>query len=102
VRRHADDFVNGRFGEYLESLRLILVFPGFAAAVVAGTVSCGTKGLATRMSIGRLPSALTRPCISTGSRIFTASLVMRCVEEGRLSLDDRMGRFKATSDSKPR
>src|SRR5206468_11894996 len=31
------------------------------------------------------------------TQIVTASLVLRCVEEGRLSLDDRIGQFKKSS-----
>src|SRR6188472_1349953 len=31
---HADDYVNGRFGEYLDSLRVQTGIPGLAAAVV--------------------------------------------------------------------
>ena len=31
------------------------------------------------------------------TQIFTAAMVLRCVEEGRLSLDDRVGQFKPNS-----
>ena len=31
------------------------------------------------------------------TQLFTATLVLRCVEEGRLSLDDRIGQFKSDS-----
>src|SRR5215510_2276468 len=34
VPLHADDFVNGRLGEYLESLRVQTGIPGLAVAVV--------------------------------------------------------------------
>src|SRR5713101_8090582 len=34
ARLHADDYVNGRFGEYLDSLRVQTGIPGLAAAVV--------------------------------------------------------------------
>ena len=99
---HADDqsdgLIFGRFGDYVESLRAQAGIPGLAAAIV------GRDGILWERAFGRQDlerSIATRtdtPFHVDGlTQVFTASLVLRCAEEGRLSLDDRIGRFVAAS-----
>jgi CubicO group peptidase (beta-lactamase class C family) len=82
--------------EYLESLRVQAGIPGLAVAVVGGEdiiweQAFGRqdleKAIATRTDTPFHLDALTQT--------FTASLLLRCVEEGRLSLNDRIGDFKS-------
>jgi CubicO group peptidase (beta-lactamase class C family) len=99
---HADDQSNGlifgRFGEYLESLRAQAGIPGLAAAIV------GPDGILWEQAFGRqdleraIATRTDTPFHVDGvTQVFTASLVLRCVEEGRLSLDDKIGRFVSGS-----
>jgi CubicO group peptidase (beta-lactamase class C family) len=94
----ADDLVTDRFGDYVESLRSQAGIPGLAAAIV------GNNDLVWERAFGRQDierSIATRtdtPFHLDGvTQVFTATLVLRCVEDGRLSLDDPIGKF--TSDS---
>src|SRR5262245_65841417 len=88
-----DDFVLERFGDYLEQLRGQFGIPGLAAAVI------DTQGIAWRRAFGKQDveqSIATRPDtpfhVDAVTQIFTATMVLRCVEEGGLSLDDRVGK----------
>ena len=98
VPLQAQDLLLNRFGDYVESLRAQAGIPGLAAAVV------GTNGIVWERAFGRQDvekSIATRtdtPFHLDGlTQLFTAALVLRCVEEGRLSLDDRIGQFKPDS-----
>jgi CubicO group peptidase (beta-lactamase class C family) len=95
---HADDYVNGRFGEYLDSLRVQTGIPGLAAAVVGRSDILWERAFGYEDSDRAIVARTDTPVHVDGlTEMFTASLVMRCVEQGRLSLDDRLGRFKASS-----
>lgn len=87
----ADDLVVSRFGDYLESLRAQVGIPGLAATIVElGDVRWERSfGL---MDVERNVAARTdTPFHLDGStQLITAALVLRCVDEGRLSLDDRV------------
>jgi CubicO group peptidase (beta-lactamase class C family) len=94
----SDDLIFGRFGDYVESLRAQAGIPGLAAAIV------GRDGILWEHAFGRQDlerSIATRtdtPFHVDGlTQVFTASLVLRCAEEGRLSLDDQIGRFVPAS-----
>ena len=98
VSLHGDDFVLERFGDYLEQLRGQFGIPALAAAVI------DTQGIAWRRAYGKQDlekSISTRPDtpfhVDAVTQIFTATMVLRCVEEGQLSLDDRVGKFKSDS-----
>jgi CubicO group peptidase (beta-lactamase class C family) len=82
------------FRDYLDALRAQAGIPGMAAALV------GSEDLVWEHSFGRqdLGRAIAvRPDtpfhVDGLAATVTAALVLRCVEEGRLSLDDRIGRF---------
>lgn len=94
----AEDLIYARLAEYLESLRQQSGIPGLAAGIV------GRSGLLWSRAFGHQDverAVLMRtdtPSHADGlTEMFTASLVLRCVEEGRLSLDDQIGRYKPSS-----
>jgi CubicO group peptidase (beta-lactamase class C family) len=98
VPLHAQDLLFAQFRTYLEPLRVQAGIPGLAAGIV------GRDRLLWDWAFGRkdlersIPTETHTPFHLDGlTQIFTASLVLDCVEEGRLSLDDRIGRFKADS-----
>jgi CubicO group peptidase (beta-lactamase class C family) len=83
-----------RLGSYLDALRIQAGIPGMSAALV------GQEGLLWEAAYGQraiessTPTATDTPYQVAGlTQIVTASVVLRCVEEGRLSLDDPISRF---------
>jgi len=98
VPLHAQDLLYSYFADYLDALRTQTGIPGLAAAIVSvdGTVkefSFGQKDIERSD-----PTYAYTPFHFGGlTQIVTASIVLRCVEEGRLSLDDRIGQFKKSS-----
>ena len=98
VPLRADDLRFIFFGDYLEALRIQAGIPGLSATIVGedDTLWEGTFG---QQNIER--SIATRPDtpfhVDGLTQVVTASLVLGCVEEGRLSLDDRIGRFDPSS-----
>lgn len=95
VPLYSDDLVLDRFGDYLEALRIQAGIPGLATAIV------GPNGIIWEHTFGRQDierSIATRtdtPFQLDGiTQVFTSSMVLRCVEEGYLSLDDRIGQFE--------
>lgn len=98
VPLHAQDAVFTVFGTYLESLRAQTGIPGMVGVVV-GPQNILWQRAFGQQDIERAVTARTdTPFHADGlTQVFTASLILRCVEEGRLSLDDRIGTF--TPDS---
>ncbi len=98
VPLHADDFVNGRLGEYLESLRVQTGIPGLAAAVVGRSDVLYERGFGYDDVDRNIVTRADSPMHLDGlTEMFSASLVMRCVEQGRISLDNTVGQFKPSS-----
>lgn len=94
----ADDLVYTRFGDYLESLRVQAGIPGMVAAVVGRNDVQWERVFGSADIERNIPTRIDTPVHVDGlTEMFTTSLVLRCMEEGRLSLDDRIGRFKANS-----
>jgi CubicO group peptidase (beta-lactamase class C family) len=94
----ADDLVYGRFGEYLESLRVQTGIPGLAAAVIGRSDVPWDRAFGYQDVERAVAMRTDTPMHLDGlTEMFSASLVMRCVEQGRLSLDNRVGQFKASS-----
>jgi CubicO group peptidase (beta-lactamase class C family) len=98
VRLHGQDLVYERFGEYLESLRDQSKIPGLAAAII------GPSDIVWERAFGRQDldqNVFTRtdtPFHLDGiTQLFTAGMTLRCVEEARLSLEDRAGQFRPDS-----
>ncbi len=94
----ADDLVYTRFGDYLESLRVQAGIPGMVAAVIGRTSVQWERVFGAADVERNIPTRIDTPMHVDGlTEMFTASLVLRCVEEGRLSLDDRISRFRPSS-----
>lgn len=86
------------FGAYLGSLRDQAGIPGLAAAIV------DTNGVLWERAYGRqdvsraLPARTDTPFNADGlTQTITAAMVLRCAEERRLSLEDRVGTFSVAS-----
>jgi CubicO group peptidase (beta-lactamase class C family) len=86
------------FGRYLDALRVQAGIPGLAAAII------DSDGIAWQQAYGQQDtsrSLLTRtdtPFHLDGlTQIFAATLVLRCVEDGRLTLDTPIGAFSPDS-----
>src|SRR5262249_202514 len=88
----ADDLVLSRFSDYLESLRQQAGIPGLAATIVSvGDVNWERAfGLAdVERNVAARPDT---PFHTRGlTEAVTAAIALRCVEEGRLSLDETVG-----------
>lgn len=94
----ADDYVNGRLGEYLESLRVQTGIPGLAAAVVGRSEILYERGFGYDDIDRNVQTRADSPMHLDGlTEMFSASLVMRCAEQGRLSLENTIGQFKPSS-----
>jgi len=95
VRVHAaDNLVLARFADYLESLRLQTGIPGLAAAIVGTTDIAWERGFGQQdidRNIGALP--YTPFHLDGLTQTVAASLVLRCMDQGRLSVDDRIDHF---------
>ena len=93
-----DDLILLRFGDYLDALRGQAGIPGLAATIVR-TGENNWERAYGRQDIER--SIYTRPDtpfqIDGLTQLFTASIVLGCAEEGRLSLDEPIGRLAKDS-----
>jgi CubicO group peptidase (beta-lactamase class C family) len=94
VSLRADTLVFGLFEGYLESLRKRAGIPGLAAAIVGENGILWERGFGLQ-DIER--SIATRPDtpfhLDGLTQVFTSALLLRCVEEGRLALDEPVGKF---------
>ena len=98
VPLHADDLLYTYFADYLDALRTQAGIPGLAAAIVNVDGTVWPRGFGQPDLERTLPTSVDTPFHLDGlTQLVTASLVLRCVEEGRLSLDDRIGQFKPAS-----
>lgn len=90
----AADLVFTSFGNYLEALRVQVGIPGLAAAVVGPTDVLWESGFGYQ-DVGR--SFRMRPDtplpLDGITQVFTASFILQCAEQGRLSLDDEIGAY---------
>jgi CubicO group peptidase (beta-lactamase class C family) len=94
----AEDLVYTRFGDYLESLRVQAGIPGMVAAVIGRNDVQWERVFGVADADRNIPTRIDTPMHIDGlTEMFTASLVLRCVEQGKLSLEDRIGRFKPSS-----
>lgn len=92
----ADELVYARFSGYLESLRVQAGIPGLSAVVV------GANGIQWERAFGlqdverAIPMRTDTPVHIDGlTEALTATLVLQCVEENRVSLDERIGRYRS-------
>jgi CubicO group peptidase (beta-lactamase class C family) len=95
---HAQVIVYEVFGAYLDSLRSQAGIPGLAAAIV------DSHGILWERAYGRqdvdraLATRIDTPFNADGlTQTITAAIVLRCAEERRLSLDDRIDTFRVAT-----
>lgn len=94
----ADDLLLDRFRDYVESLRTQAGIPGLAAAIVGNNDIVWERGFGRQDLERSIATRTDTPFHLDGlTQIFTAAMVLRCVEEGTLSLDDRIGQYKPGS-----
>jgi CubicO group peptidase (beta-lactamase class C family) len=92
----AQRLVYETFSRYLDSLRAQAGIPGLAAAII------DARGIAWKQAYGHqdigrsIATSTDTPFHLDGlTQVFTASIVLRCVEDRRLLLDDRVGKFRS-------
>src|SRR4051812_7914433 len=91
----AQELVYGRFADYVEALRTQIGIPGLAAAIVGRSEVLWESGFGWQ-DVGRAVRMRSdTPLHLDGlTQVFTATTVLRCVEENKLSLDDPIGLYK--------
>lgn len=83
------------FGAYLDSLRGQAGIPGLAAAIVDADRVVWDRAYGYQDLNRALAARTDTPFNADGlTQAFTASIVLRCAEDRRLSLDDTVGSFK--------
>jgi CubicO group peptidase (beta-lactamase class C family) len=94
----ADDLVLSRFSDYLDALRTQAGIPGLAAAIV------GASDVTWEHAFGQ--QDVERNIVARDITLFhldgltqtvVASLLLRCSEDGWISLDDRVGKYAPQS-----
>jgi CubicO group peptidase (beta-lactamase class C family) len=90
------------FSTYLDSLREQAGIPGLAAAIVDDERVAWEQAYG-RQDVDRAIATRTdTPFNAVGlTQVFTATMVLQCVEERRLSLDDRVGSFSRVETLEP-
>lgn len=92
------DLLFARFESYLESLRIQTGIPGLAAAIVGENEVVWERAFGHQDLERSLQTRADTPFHLDGlTQVVTASIVLECVEQGRLSLDDTIGRFDPDS-----
>ncbi|MQA31091.1 MAG: serine hydrolase [Luteitalea sp.] len=92
---HADELLFDRFREYVEALRTQAGIPGLAAAIVGRADILWEGGFGQQdVERGIATRADTPFHLDGTTQVFTAAIVLRCVEEGRLSLSDPIGQYR--------
>jgi CubicO group peptidase (beta-lactamase class C family) len=89
-----DDFLYGRFGDYLDALRAQAGIPGLAAAIV-GTNDILWERAFGKQDLEQLVATRTDTPFQTDglTQMFAATLVLRCVGDGSLRLDEPIAQF---------
>ncbi|MEP7310248.1 MAG: serine hydrolase domain-containing protein [Acidobacteriota bacterium] len=94
VPARAEDLLLDRFRDYLEALRIQAGIPGLAAAVIGYTETPWERAFGKQDLERSIATRTDTPFEIDGlAEVLSSAIVLRCVEEGQLSLDDRIGRF---------
>src|SRR5947208_12296417 len=94
----ADDLVVRLFGDYLDARRIQAGIPGMSAAIVGDNDIIWERAFGQQDVARNVTTRSDTPFQFDGlTQVFTAAMVLRCVEEGRLSLENRIGQFKPDS-----
>src|SRR5437762_3244299 len=87
----ADDLLLARFGDYVDALRVQAGIPGLAVAIVGRTDIVWEHASGFQDTERSIAARVDTPFNLDGlTQVFTAAVVLRCGEEGRLSLDDQV------------
>jgi len=98
VLRAADDLVLDRFGAYLDTLRTQAAIPGLAAAIIGSNSVVREFQFGWRNVDRSFRVEATTPFHVDGlTQIMTASMVLLCAEQGKISLNDRIGQFSTNT-----
>ncbi len=93
----ADDLLTSYFSDYLDALRAQAGIPGLAAAIVNVDETRWERGYGVQnVEHGDAATSITPFHVDGLTQIVTASVLLRCMEDGRLSLDDKIGQFKGS------
>lgn len=94
----AQDLIFDSFREYIDSLRIQAGIPGLSVAIVGGNEILWEHALGQQDVERALPVRADTPFHLDGiGQIVTTALLLRCVDEGRLSLDDAVGEYDPDS-----
>ena len=94
----ADDLLFNSFASYLDSLRVRAGIPGMAAAVIGGDGILWEGGFGkANLERGIQTRTFTPFQVDGLTEIFTSTLILHCVELGRLSLEDPIGKYNASA-----
>ena len=90
----ADNLVLSRFGDYVEALRIQIGIPGVALMIV-GATDVAYERMFGHQDVERLVATRADTPFHTDglTQTLTAALVLRCVQESRISLDDPISKF---------
>jgi CubicO group peptidase (beta-lactamase class C family) len=92
VPARAQDFVYEVFGAYLDSLRDQAGIPALAVAIVDTERIVWERAYGWQDVSGGIEARTDTPFNADGlTQVFTAVMMLRCAEERRLTLDDRVG-----------
>lgn len=90
----ADDLALALFERYLDALRRQAGVPGMAAAIVGETDIVWERGFGMQDVERSIVTTPATPFQIDGlTQAMTAELVLRCAEEGRVTLNDRAGTY---------
>lgn len=88
------ELVLSQFGTYVEALRSQAGIPGLSAAIVGDQDIRWERAFGSQDLEQFLPAQPDTPYHVDGlTQIVTAALILRCAEEGRLTVEDAVGRF---------
>ena len=94
VPARADDLLLDRFRDYLEALRIQAGIPALAAGVIGYTDTPWERAFGKQDLERSIATRTDTPFEIDGlAEVLSSAIVLRCVEEGQLSLDDRIGKF---------
>jgi CubicO group peptidase (beta-lactamase class C family) len=94
--RAEDDLVASRFGDYLEALRGQAGIPGMAATLIRAGEPNWERAFGRQDVDRAIAARADTPFELDGTtQLITAGIILRCVEDGRLSLDDPVSKFAA-------
>ena len=95
---HAQNPVYDVFRDYLDALRVQAGVPGLAAAIVDTSQIVWQHAYGRQDLIHNVVTRTDTPFHADGlTEMFTATMVLMCVEENRLSLDDQVALFEPNS-----